>query len=194
MIWLILVSADTLGPWPQVQAKYKTVNSLTAVFTESVTYSEGYQERFVGKLFIERPDKVRLEAYDPDTQLIVSDGMTAWLYLPKAKAALRQPVSEVSKACDPRIFLLERPPGFKVSYQPRDSSHVYTFVPPAGDAYPYQRVVVELGPKLEIRTISVVDPLGNTYAFALQDIVLNPKLSPELFRFTPPDGTEIFGQ
>ncbi len=194
MIWLAIISADTLGPWSQVQAKYKPVNSLTAFFVESVIYAEGYSERYTGKLFIERPDKVRLEAYEPDTQLIVSDGRTAWLYLPGAKAALRQPVSEVSKACDPRIFLLESPPGFKLSYQPRDSLHVYTFIPPPGDAYPYQRVVVELGSKLDIRAVAVVDPLGNTYAFALRDIVLNPKLSPTLFQFSPPEGTEIFGQ
>ena len=194
MIWIALIAADTLGPWPQVQAKYKPVNSLTASFVESVTYAEGYSERFSGKLFIERPDKVRLEATEPDTQIIVSDGKTAWLYLPKSKSALRQPVSEVSKACDPRLFLLERPPGFRVSYQPRDSFHVYTFIPPSGDAYPYQRVIVELGPKLEIRAVSVLDPFGNTYAFALTNIILNPSLSPELFKFTPPPGTEIFGQ
>ncbi|MGC8893291.1 MAG: outer membrane lipoprotein chaperone LolA [candidate division WOR-3 bacterium] len=194
MIWLILFSADTLGPWSKVQAKYKPVSSLSASFVESVIYAEGYSERYSGKLFIERPDKVRLEAYEPDTQLIVSDGRIAWLYLPKAKAAMRQPVSEISKACDPRLFLLERPPGFNLSYQPRDSSHVYTFIPPSGEVYPYQRVVVELGPKLDIRTVSVVDPLGNTYAFALTNIVLNPSLSPELFRFSPPPGTEIFGQ
>jgi len=194
LIWLILISADTLGPWSQVQAKYKLVNSLTASFVESVTYAEGYSERFSGKLFIERPDKVRLEAFDPDTQLIVSDGRTAWLYLPGSAEAMRQPVSEVSKACDPRIFLLERPPGFNLTYQARDSFHIYTFVPPAGDAYPYQRVIVELGPKLDITRVSVVDPLGNTYAFALTNILLNPSLSPDLFRFTPPEGTEIFGQ
>jgi outer membrane lipoprotein carrier protein len=194
VIWLVVIAADTLGPWSQVQAKYRTVNSLTAFFVESVTFAEGYQERYSGRLFLERPDKVRLEAYEPDTQLIVSDGKTAWLYLPKAKAALRQPVSEVSKACDPRLFLLERPPGFKLTYQPRDSSHTYTFIPPDGEAYPYQRVVVELGPKLEIRAVSVVDPLGNTYAFSLTNIMLNPSLSPDLFKFAPPPGTEIFGQ
>ncbi|MEO0146644.1 MAG: outer membrane lipoprotein chaperone LolA [candidate division WOR-3 bacterium] len=194
MIWLILISADTLGPWSQVQAKYNKVFSLSASFIESITYSEGYSERYAGRLYIERPDKVRLEAYEPDTQLIVSDGKIAWLYLPKSKSAMRQPVSEVSKACDPRLFLLERPPGFRVSYQLRDSAHIYTFIPPSGDVYPYQKVMVELGPGLDIRVVSVVDPLGNLYAFALRDIVLNPGLNPELFRFTPPEGTEIFGQ
>lgn len=194
MIWLALFAADTLGPWPQVQAKYKPVNSLSASFVESVIYAEGYSESFSGKLFIERPDKVRLEAFDPDTQLIVSDGRTAWLYLPRSGEAMRQPVSEVSKACDPRIFLMERPPGFNLTYQTRDSSHIYTFVPPSSNAYPYQKIIVELGPKLDITRVSVVDPLGNTYAFALTNVLLNPSLPPDLFNFTPPPGTEIFGQ
>jgi len=191
---LLAVAVDSLGPWTKVQAKYDAVNTLSASFVESVTYAEGYQEDFEGRLYVSRPDKIRLECVKPQEQLIVSDGSEAWLYLPASKEALRQSVAEVAKACDPRIFLFDTPADFKVSYQGRDSSHSYIFTPPAAGGYPYQKVTVTLGPDLGLTGVSVVDPLGNIYAFSLRDVKFNPTLEPGLFRFKPPEGTQIFGQ
>ena len=194
MLFFLIFGGSDLGPLAQVQAKYGKVKSLSADFTESVTYSEGYQERFSGKMFVAEPGMIRLEASEPRRQLIVSDGKDAWLYMPEMNQALKQPVAEISKACDPAIFLLNTPEDFSVSYTPQDNGHAFTFVPPEDGGYPYQKVVITLDDQLVIKGVSVVDLAGNIYAFSLSNVVLNPKFPEDMFSFTPPPGTEVFGQ
>ncbi len=178
MIGLLLL-ADSLGPWAQVQEKFREVQALRARFTERVQFADGGEALFRGTLLVAYPAKVRIEVSAPQRQLILTDGKVAWFKDAESGEVISQPVEEVSKALDPRVFLFKIPEGFKLSYERRDSLHAYTLVAPEG--YPYGKVELVLNPKLMPVEVKITDRVGNVYDFVLEDVELNPPAPDNLF-------------
>ena len=188
---ILLLAADTLGPWAQVRAKYEEVQALRARFVERVHYADGGEGIFRGTLLLKAPNKVRIEVTAPSAQLIVSDGKVAW-FKDSSGEVLSQPVEEVSKAVDPRLILLKVPEGFKITYSPHDSLHLYTLLAPEG--YPYSKVEVTLSRSLLPVEVKITDRVGNTYDFVLEEVELNPPAPDSLFSLSvePTPGSRGF--
>ncbi len=176
---LALLLQDSLGPWAQVQAKYREVQALRAQFTERVHFAEGGEAVFRGTLLLAAPSKVRIEVSAPQRQLILSDGELAYFKDLETGEDISQPVEEVSKALDPRVFLFKIPEGFNLSYSKADSLHAYTLLAPEG--YPYARVEVYLNDSLLPLEVRITDRVGNSYDFVLSEVKLNPPAPDSLF-------------
>ena len=179
-----------LGPWSQVRALYDTVSSLRAEFTEIARYDFGAVDTFRGVMYLAKPMKARLEVSYPETQLVVSDGQVAWLFVPADSQAIRQSVGELSRALDPGVLLFQEG-DWEVLYTPREGLHGYTIIP-RGQA-PYSRVEITLGRDL-LPVRLVVHSEGAVFEFTFRGVRLNPELPPGAFQFTPPPWARVFGE
>src|SRR5437899_1303855 len=91
-----------------VDRHYNDLNSLRAQFTETyrgagVTRSES------GTLWLRRPGKMRWEYTEPKEKIFVSDGKTAYFYVPGERQAGKARIKDLDDLRSPLRYLLGKP-------------------------------------------------------------------------------------
>ena len=79
-------AADVKSEAAAVDAHYNHLHSLQAEFTELYRGS-GMERTESGTLWLKKPGKMRWEYRSPKEKLFVSDGKTAWFYVPDDRQA-----------------------------------------------------------------------------------------------------------
>src|SRR2546426_1130516 len=80
---------DTLK---RIQRHYKSTNSFSGKFGEQIFAVGGGKRDRSGKVYYEKPGKMRWEFDQPHPQTIVSDGTNLYSYEPDLNQALKTPV------------------------------------------------------------------------------------------------------
>jgi len=88
-----------------VETRYHTAKTLKAIFLER--YSEGRQQVRVesGTVYFSRPGRMRWEYEEPENKLFLTDGKTAWFYVPSDHTVTRAPMKESSDWRTPLALL-----------------------------------------------------------------------------------------
>src|ERR1700683_2590718 len=88
-----------------VETRYHSAKTLKAIFLES--YSEGRHEIRVesGTVYFSRPGRMRGEYQDPQAKFFLTDGKTAWFYVPADHTVTRAPMKESSDWRTPLALL-----------------------------------------------------------------------------------------
>src|SRR5260370_27757952 len=89
-----------------MQAQYKRTNSFSGKFAEQIFAVGGGKRDRSGKVYYEKPGKMRWEFDQPHPQTIVSDGTNLYSYEPDLNQALKTPVKRAFKSAAPVAFLL----------------------------------------------------------------------------------------
>jgi outer membrane lipoprotein carrier protein len=200
--------SPSAGPCPSLEAclrrfeaSYRGVRTLRASFTQE--YSAWSRMRLQsGQVTLARGGRMRWEYNQPD-QLFLADGREVLLYVPEDKQLTRTPLKNSPDVRVPLDLLLShlnlRRAFSKIEFadsagaaDPRDC--VLRAYPRPGFDQEYRDVLVELTPTFDIRRLVVTYPDESKMAFTFDHIVRNVAVSPELFRFTPPPGTEVIQQ
>ena len=88
-----------------IDARYNGMKSLRAEFTE--VYSGGGVRRSEsGTLWIKKPGKMRWEYSSPQKKVFLTDGATAWFYVPGERQARRTPLKKLDDLRSPLRYLL----------------------------------------------------------------------------------------
>jgi outer membrane lipoprotein carrier protein len=148
-----------------------------------------------GRLFLERPGRMRWEYQVPKGKLALADGKDTWLWLPEDQVAITTPLagderdSGVSLLMRERIDVLAR---FTVDWGPavRNEPRPLRLKPKTADA-PYDALLVDVDPTGFPRQLTVLDSLGGRVTYRLSNLKFTDHLDPALFRFTPPPGATI---
>lgn len=79
-----------------IEAHYRRVKTLQAVFLER--YTEGHQGIRVesGTVYFSRPGRMRWEYESPESKLFLVDGANVWFYVPADRTASREKLKESS--------------------------------------------------------------------------------------------------
>src|SRR5438309_5495854 len=89
----------------QVDARYNHLQTLTADFTE-IYQGSGVERTESGTLWLKKPGKMRWEYRSPKEKLFVTDGKSAWFYLPGDKQVRKSGVRKLDDLRSPLAFLL----------------------------------------------------------------------------------------
>ena len=89
----------------RVDRYYNSLQSLKADFTESYR-GAGMQRSESGTLWLKQPGRMRWEYRAPAEKLFISDGKTAWFYVPGEQRASKSPVKKLDDLRSPLRFLL----------------------------------------------------------------------------------------
>src|SRR5437868_2609414 len=226
--WLVLLDRNTVPAPPassskvdvqavvgRLEARYRSAARLEATFLERYTENGRLTRLEAGKVYFERPGKMRWDYESPEKNIFLVDGKNAWFYVPADHTVTRVPVK---KSTDRRMPLAPLVGAMKVSricnrigYEehqaPEYSTDVMLYCEPRGASNsteggesgrkagsPEGRDMVYLEVQEssgELVRILVSDPGGVGSEFRFANWQLNPQLDDSFFRFQVPPGVAI---
>lgn len=191
--------ADAESILERARRAYAQVRSLRAEFVQHVRVPLlGQEKTSRGRLYVARPDRLRMEFTDPAGDLLVADGQFLWLYTPSTdrEQVIRQPLGAGGPTVDVSQELLDRPQErFVATYLGRDDvagrpAYVLSLVPKRPSSYRVLRVWIDAEDYL-VRRFEAREENDTERRVELRNVAINPSLPATLFRFTPPEGTRV---
>ncbi len=186
----------------RLESSYHDVKTLRAEFIQ--TYISGGRTRAEsGTVYFARGGQMRWDYREPEEKLFLSDGKKLFLYVPAEKQLTRSPAKSSDDARVPFRLLLSRLNLHRVFGQiefadqalmPEPGNEVLRVLPKRGDEESFSEVLMELTPTFDIRRLVIHYADQSSMEFAFDRVARNADVSPTLFRFSPPAGTEIIDQ
>ena len=182
----------------KVDKHYNQLGSMRTQFVE--TYSgAGMSRTESGTLWLKKPGKMRWEYTEPRDKVFVSDGQTAWFYVPGDQQARKAPVKKIDDIRSPLRFLLGktkllkefRELGFVTSERALTPNGRVLRGVPKGMEDRISTVLLEVSPEGRIERIAIEEVDGATTDFRFTEEVENIQVAENMFRFKPPAGVEI---
>jgi outer membrane lipoprotein carrier protein len=157
-----------------------------------------------GELYFREPESLLLRYADPDSNVVLISGGILWLYYPSLRQAHRYEIEPKSSL--PGLFLalqgklegLEEK--FRVAAEDGEreqgyATEVLLLYPLEGTVLAEEvemiRLVIRKSDSLPVRT-EFREITGDRTLFEFFDVQKNPGLDAGIFRFVPPEGTEVF--
>ncbi len=184
-----------------VDRHYNTLQTMRADFTE--TYKgTGITRTESGVLQLKRPGKMRWEYREPRPKFFISDGKTAYFYVPGERQARKSPVKKIDDLRSPLRFLLGhtrlenelRGLSLAVDLAPLAAGNVVLRGVPRNLADRISQVVLEINPQSQIERMEIDEIDGAITEFRFSRIVENIAMPDSAFRFAAPPGIEIVEQ
>ncbi|MBA3912271.1 MAG: outer membrane lipoprotein chaperone LolA [Acidobacteriales bacterium] len=189
----------------QVDERYNRLRSLQADFTEVYT-GAAVDRTESGVLYLKKPGKMRWEYRSPKEKVFVSDGKSAWFYLPDERQARKSSLKQLEDLRSPLAFLLGKTKLEKelqgLAMAPDvpalSAGNVVLRGVPKAMADRVDEVVLEITPDAQITRIVIEQGDGSRTEFRMTGQQENVALRDSLFAFSAPAGVEVvednFGQ
>jgi outer membrane lipoprotein carrier protein len=189
------------GAAAALQARYESIKSFTAAFTQTLTGSAtGTTEVRSGTISFAQPGLVRWQTEKPDPELLLVGRTAVWNYFSKEGAAYKYGLDAVLDSKTMLRFVTGRA---------RLDEDFQISTPAAPDAQGLVRLdLVPFEPETSLvqavawadpatallRRVRIVDFYGNENTLEFKDIKLNVPLAPDFFDFTPPKGVDVMDE
>ena len=182
----------------KVDQRYNHMQTLQAQFAE--TYSgAGMKRTESGTLELKKPGRMRWDYTEPRPKMFVTDGATAWFYVPGERQARRAPVKQIEDLRSPLRYLLGKTklekefPGLTVATdaKPVNAGDVVLRGVPKGMQERVSETLLEVTADGLITRIVVEEMDGSVTEFRFLQQKENVQVSDQRFRFTPPPGVEV---
>jgi outer membrane lipoprotein carrier protein len=178
----------------RMEARHARSADIVARFTQS--YRSGLLGREVterGTVSIKRPGRMRWEYKEPEAKLFVSDGRTFHFYVPADKQVI---VSEQDEQKSLAARLLSGRGGLAEEFEasmeePPEEGVLRVKLVPRHEQDEVRKAFIDVEPSGRIRSILLEDVQGNRTRFRFDAVRENTGVKDEIFRFTPPPGTEV---
>lgn len=192
------LAADLRQLVQAVDRHYNSLQSMRADFSE--TYSgNGIERTESGVVLLKKPGKMRWVYDQPQQKLFITNGKTAWFYLPSERQGRKAPVKDLSDLRSPLRYLLGKT---RLDKEFTGLSHAPDVAPlDAGNAVlrgvpkamqdRISDVLMEVTPEGRIVRLVIHEVDGATTDFRFRNLVDNPPLADAQFDFTPPAGVEM---
>ncbi len=186
----------------QLESSYRDVKTLKAEFTQTYI-ADGRSRVESGTVYFARGGRMRWDYREPEEKLFLSDGKNILLYVPAEKQLTRSAAKSSEDARVPFRLLLSRLNLRRVfgriefadqALKPQPGNEILHALPKREEEGNFQEVFFELTPAFDIRKLVIRYPDHSSMQFTFNAIDRNVQLSPALFRFTPPVGTEVIDQ
>jgi len=181
-----------------VDHRYNHLQTLQTDFTE-IYRGAGMERTESGTLWLKKPGKMRWLYRSPREKLFVSDGKSAWFYVPGEPQVRRTPVRQLEDLRSPLAFLLGKTKLEKelsgLSFAPditplKAENVVLRGVPPAM-AGQVNQVLLEVTPASWIDRIILEETDGSSTEFRFQGQREDVRIDDQSFRFLVPPGVEV---
>jgi outer membrane lipoprotein carrier protein len=185
-----------------LESSYRGVQTLRAEFTQ--TYIWGGRSRVEsGTVYFARGGSMRWAYREPKPKLFLAAGKQLILYIPDERQLTRSAVKSSEDVRVPFRLLLSRLSLRKVFSRiefadaagpAQPGNRILRAFPKGGQDEAYSEVLLEVTPTFDIRRLVVFYADRSRMEFTFDRIERNVALSPTLFRFAPPPGTEVIDQ
>ncbi len=174
------------------------IDTLQVNFTETYR-GAGVNRSETGTLLLKKPGKMRWDYRQPRPKLFLSDGKTAWFYVPGEQQVRKASVKALDDFRSPLRYLLGKTKlekefdGLSLApdVKPLDAGDIVLRGVPKSMAYRVSQVLLEVTPGSRLRRIVIEEADGSITEFQFADEKINTPLADKQFKFTPPPGIEI---
>ena len=193
-----LLAQDVHAVAAKVDQRYDHLHSLQAQFTE--TYSgAGMTRTESGTLLLKKPGRMRWNYEQPRPKLFLTDGNTAWFYVPGERQARRTSVKQLDDLRSPLRYLLGKTKldkeldGLSLApdQKPLESGDIVLRGIPKGMRDRVSQTLIEVSPDGLINRIVIEELDGSVTDFRFLQQKENVQLADQQFSFVPPPGVEI---
>jgi outer membrane lipoprotein carrier protein len=178
---------------------------LKAILNKSATLSADFQQVSIdklgqpgkssyGKFYLNRPGKFRWNYEKPFVQEIVSNGGKVWFYDKDLEQVTVKKLDD-SLGSTPALLLtgqVNLEEKFTLQEQGKDEQMHWIKLIPKDEESGFKYVLIGLSAG-QLAGMELSDNFGQLTRIYFSHIQLNPSLSDALFNFTPPPGTDVFG-
>ncbi len=182
----------------KVDRRYNQLQTLQADFTETYR-GAGVARTESGVLWLKRPGKMLWDYREPQPKVFVTDGKSAWFYVPGERQVRKASVKKLDDLRSPLRYLLGKTKLEKelagltlaADVSPETPGNMMLRGAPKGMEDRVSSVLMEVTPEGEIArmVIDEVDGSSTQYRFANQR--QNQPIADGRFRFSPPAGVEV---
>jgi outer membrane lipoprotein carrier protein len=148
-----------------------------------------------GTVSIKKPGKMKWSYGAPDTQILISNGNTLWLYVPDEEQATKVPIESIYSSNTPALFLAGKgklTQSFNVESVNLDKDPLSITLTPKADDQSLIRLKLFANKKnYQITGSTVYDKLGNITEIRFSNIKTNREISEKTFQFQAPANVEI---
>ncbi len=149
-----------------------------------------------GKVYFQKPGKMRWEFISPEPQLVILDGRFLWFYQPRQKQVLKTPLHQAFRSHTPIAFLTgvgRLTEDFSIAWiHQSDEAYRLRLTPRNPEELPGTSLEIEVDRQTyEMVRIDLRDALGNQTRLSFSQIHHPTSLDETLFRFVVPPGADV---
>jgi chaperone LolA len=177
-----------------LRKKYASIDDAVVKFEQTVKYGVSkFEQSFSGTFYFKKKNKYRIET---DQQIVVTDGVTSWLYSKVNNQVIIDKYREDKDTSSPEKFLLsisdeyipvilrtERNEGKKIyilKLTPRDEN----------SSIESAKIWVVEG-DLQITRVEITDISGTVTTYSVKSIKINSGVEDSIFKFSIPSGVKV---
>jgi outer membrane lipoprotein carrier protein len=166
-----------------------------ADFTQTVKSQDGrIQDQTQGQVWLQKPDKLRWVYTGEFPEIIIADGKNIWIYDESLEQVTVKPQTE--QATDSPLMILadvsQLDAQFLVTELGEFNGVSLLELRSKDSESEFERILLGMIPG-GIRMMAMEDAFGQRTEINFENILINPPADPELFHFTPPEGTDVVG-
>ncbi len=182
----------------KVDRRYNHMKTLEAQFSE--TYSgAGATRTESGTLLLKKPGRMRWDYQEPRPKMFLTDGSTAWFYVPGERQVRRAPVKQLDDLRSPLRYLLGKTKlekefeGLIIAsdQKPAYEGDIVLQGIPKSMADRVANTLLEVSPDGLIRRIVIEEMDGSVTEFRFLQQKQNVEIPDQRFHFVPPAGVEV---
>jgi outer membrane lipoprotein carrier protein len=181
-----------------VDDRYNHLRTMQADFTEVYT-GASVDRTESGVLYLKKPGKMRWEYRSPREKSFLSDGKSAWFYLPDDRQVRKSSLKQLDDLRSPLAFLLGKTKlekelqGLSLApdVKPLSAGGIVIRGVPKAMADRVDEVLLEITPDYRISRIVIEQADGSRTDFRIDQQRDGVSLSDNLFRFSAPPGVEV---
>jgi outer membrane lipoprotein carrier protein len=182
----------------KVDQHYNYLETLQADFTETYR-GAGVSRSESGVLWLKRPGKMLWDYRQPQPKLFITDGKTAWFYVPGERQARKAPLKKLDDLRSPLRYLLGKTKlekelaGLSLApdIAPESPGDIVLRGVPRALADRVSSVVLEITPEGAITRMIVNEIDGSVTEYRFSNQRENQAIADRRFRFSPPNGVEV---
>jgi len=182
----------------KVDRRYNHLETLQADFTETYR-GAGVSRSESGVLWLKRPGKMLWDYREPRPKLFVTDGKSAWFYIPGEQQARRAAVKKLDDLRSPLRYLLGKTKlekeltglSLAADVAPETQGDILLRGVPRGMEDRVSSVLLEVTPAGEIVRMVVSEVDGSSTEYRFDNRRENQPVADQRFRFSPPPGVEV---
>lgn len=194
----LAAQADVHAVADKVDQRYNHMQTLEAQFAESYS-GAGMTRKESGTLLLKKPGRMRWDYDEPHPKMFLTDGSTAWFYVPGEKQVRRTPVKQVEDLRSPLRYLLGKSKLEKefvgltivTDAKPVNGGDIVLRGEPKGIEERVSETLLEVTPDGMITRIVVEGTDGSVTEFRFLQQKENVQIADGRFKFTPPPGVEV---
>jgi len=191
-----MAAADTrLDPLLHaVENHYNRAQSLKLEFSETYSVARRPTQVERGTLFLRKPGKMRWDYAAPAGKIFLSDGKNVFLYTPDTHRLEKSKLKESEDLRAPLAFLLGKLNFWKEfrSFTSRvEGDSTWVVAAPNSEQAAYTQVEFLVATDSTIRRVRITGQDRSVLDFTFANEQINAPVTPAMFAFTPPPGTEV---